>query len=304
MAVVSTGLALPGYKSDFHSAWADAPAYYPDLTTRIVSTSQTETYRWLGQTPQMREWGTGRLAKGLRSERYDVENGEYESTIEVDRKEIEDDQLGGIRLRIKEMALRARQHPDYLLELLLINGGAAGFNSYDGVTFFNNAHASGASANQDNDLTSTAADGTSPTTDEFKASVKQAIAQMLTFTDDVGLPIRPTTTGLVIVVHPLLLFTALEAINATMIASTSNVLQGAARVIALPGLTNAVEWFLLKVDTPVRPFIFQDRMPLEFQAVEEGSEESFRRGKYLFGVRARYAVAYGYWQYAIRTTFT
>lgn len=29
----------------------------------------------------------------------------------------------------------------------------------------------------------------------------------------------------------------------------------------------------------------------------------FRREKFLFGVRARYRMAYGYWQYAVRNEF-
>ena len=53
----------------------------------------------------------------------------------------------------------------------------------------------------------------------------------------------------------------------------------------------------------MRPFIFQDREPVEFNALAEDSDEGFRREKFLFGVRARYRMAYGYWQYAVRADF-
>ncbi|HQE27629.1 MAG TPA: Mu-like prophage major head subunit gpT family protein, partial [Phycisphaerae bacterium] len=59
----------------------------------------------------------------------------------------------------------------------------------------------------------------------------------------------------------------------------------------------------LKTDGVVRPFIFQDREPVEFGALTENSEEGFKREKLLFGVRARYRLTYGYWQFAIRTVF-
>jgi phage major head subunit gpT-like protein len=75
-------------------------------------------------------------------------------------------------------------------------------------------------------------------------------------------------------------------------------------VIAFPWLTNDDRWFLLKNNGVIRPFIFQDREPIEFAALAEESEEGFKREKYLFGVRARYRIAYGYWQFAIATQFT
>jgi len=227
----------------------------------------------------------------------------YETTIEVDRDEIADDQTGQIRVRIGEMAQRVATHKDYMIAQLLINGATAGFNSYDGVTFFNAAHVSGASGNQDNDLAPAAVNASAPTTVEFKAALTAAIAAMLGFKDDQGEPLAMGMGGLVIVVPPTMYFTALEAVSASVVNNTDNVVKGAARVIALPWLTTATTWYLLKTDGVVRPFIFQDREPLEFGSLTESSEEGFKREKYLYGVRARYRLTYGYWQFAIRNVF-
>ena len=138
---------------------------------------------------------------------------------------------------------------------------------------------------------------------EFKAALKQAIGQMLAFKDDQGEPMLISAASLVCVVPPSMLFTALETVNASLVSNTSNVLEGAARVIALPWLTDQSKWYLLKTDGVVRPFIFQDREPVEFNALTEDSEESFKREKFLYGVRARYRLTYGYWQFAVRTDF-
>ncbi|MFH1107889.1 MAG: Mu-like prophage major head subunit gpT family protein [Planctomycetota bacterium] len=100
-----------------------------------------------------------------------------------------------------------------------------------------------------------------------------------------------------------MLFTASEAINASVISQTTNVMQGIARVIAFPWVTTATTWYLLKTDGVVRPFVFQDRSPVEFTALENQSDEGFRREKYLYGVRARYRLTYGMWQYAIPNVF-
>lgn len=302
-AVINTGLLTKGLRSEFFSRFQATPSHYAELATRLASSSDVETYKWLGTVPNMREWGNGRLAKGLRTESYSVENLKYEATIEVDRDEIADDQTGQIRIRIGELAQHAATHKDYLLAQLLINGGTAGFNSYDGVTFFNDAHVSGASGSQDNSLAPSATNPNAPTTAEFKTSLAAAVAQMLAFKNDQGEPLPMDMSGLVCVVPPSMLFTAMEAVNASVIGSTSNVMQGLAKVVALPWLTTATTWYLLKTNGVLRPFIFQDREPIEFGQLTEDSEEGFKREKFLYGVRARYRMTYGYWQYAIRSVF-
>jgi phage major head subunit gpT-like protein len=300
MAIINTGLLTKGLKSEFFSRFNAATTFFPDLTTRIPSNAESETYKWLGSVPRMREWGTGRVARGVRTESYSVENLKYESTLEVDRDEIADDQTGQIRIRVAEMADRAATHKDYLIAQLLINGESAGFHSYDGVPFFATNHASGASGSQSNKLTSTAVDTDDPTAEEFKASLRVAIGAMMNFKDDQGDPMATTATGLACVVPPNMYVSSLEAVSATLVGSTSNALQGAAKIIPFAWLTAPNKWFLVKTDAAVRPFIFQDREPVEFTALTEDSEEGFRREKFLYGVRARYRITYGYWQYAVR----
>ncbi len=303
MEIINPGLLTKGLRGEFFNRFDNTKTHFQDLSTRIVSTADRESYRWLGSVPQVREWGTGRLAKGLRTESYSVENLKYESTLEVDRDEISDDQTGQIRLRVGELAARAATHKDFLISQLLVAGESAGNNSYDGVSFFNNAHLSGDSGLQGNLLTYDAAVADMPTVLEFKGALKQAISAMLTFRDDQGEPMMISAGGLVCVVPPTLLFTATEAINSTIIGDTANALAGIARVVSFPWLTDVSKWYLIKADGVVRPFIFQDREPIEFNALTENSDEGFRREKFLFGVRARYRMAYGYWQYAVRTDF-
>lgn len=300
MAVINTGLLTKGLRSEFFSRLESTTTHFQDLATRIQSNSDHETYKWLGSTPRMREWGTGRVARGVRTESYSVENLKYEATVEVDRDEIADDQTGQIRVRVAELAARAATHKDFLLSQLLSQGESAGFHSYDGVPFFDNAHVSGASGAQDNKLESEAVDPNNPTTEEFKSALKAAVGALLAFKDDQGDPMSISAGGLVCVVPTPLYLTALEAVNAAMVNSTNNVLQGAARIIAFPWLSTPTKWYLLKTDGVIRPFIFQDREPVEFTALTEESDEGFRREKFLYGVRARYRLAYGYWQYAVR----
>ena len=202
------------------------------------------------------------------------------------------------------MASRAALHKDAEIARLLGSGATTGFNSYDGVTFFNAAHVSGVSGNQDNTIAAGATDANDPTTPEFRASFKEAIQRLLTFKDDQGETLNNGASGLVAVVPPSMYVSALEALSATLLSSTTNVLQGAARVLTFPRLTATDKWYLMKTDVPVRAFIFQDREPIEFTAMERESESGFMREVYLYGVRARYKMTYGYWQHALQVTFS
>ncbi len=303
MAIINTGLLTKGLRSEFFNRFENTPTFFQDLATRIASNGHSEVYRWLGTVPHMREWGTGRMARGLRTETYSVENLKYEATLEVDRDELADDQTGQIRVRVGELAERAATHKDYLLAQLLMNGASEGHHSYDGVPFFDTAHESGESGVQNNMAVASAVVPESPSVDEFRALLKLAIGRMLAFKDDQGQPMPIAADGLCCVVPPTMYFTALEAVHATVTAGTTNALQGIARVIAFPWLSAPQTWYLLKNNGVVRPFIFQDREPIEFTAMTNESDEGFRREKYLFGVRARYRMTYGYWQYAIHAHF-
>ena len=176
--------------------------------------------------------------------------------------------------------------------------------AYDGKIFFADDHESGESGAQSNILTPAATDADAPTTAEFKAALGAAITQLLTLKDDHGEPMNPDATGLVAVVPPSMYITALEALSATVISQTTNVLAGAAKVVAFPRLTDASKWFLLKTNVPVRPFIFQDRESIEFKALEGESEAGFMREVYTYGVRARYAITFAAWQHALQLDFT
>lgn len=309
MPVRNTGLNEAGLRASFFEAFSSTPTYYQDLSTRFPSTTDEEKYGWLGSVPLMREWGTGRLAKGLRSESYSVKNLKYEATIEVDRDEIDDDQTNQIRMRVNELAEAAAVHKDFLIEQLLINGATEGYNAHDGLPFFSDAHLSGDSGSQSNKLTYTASDADVPTTAEFRGALGKAIASMVAFKDDRGNPKRIAPDGLVCVVPPTMLITAMEAISMQFTNQSSNplelnILRNFAKVIAMPGLTDGTKWYLLKTNAKVRPFIFQDRAPVEFGAMENDSESGFKREIYLYGVRARYRMTYGYWHYAVQTEFT
>lgn len=321
MAVINTGLLTKGLKSSFFELFNQLhgqATVFQDLCTTIPSDADQENYGWLGSVPPMREWGTGRKAKGLHAEEYNVKNLKYESTIEVDRDEISDDQTGQIAIRVKEQAQRAAWHKDYLISQLLLNGSTAGFNSYDGVPFFDASHVSGLSGAQANEGNFTVATYAGANLYDEPASTtaygpqtaliafNDAVAALMALKDDQGEYMhRDYAGGWAVVCAPTKVYTWAKAFGAQILPQTgSNVMPPGAppRVIPMPDLTSASVWYLLKLDSVVRPFIFQDREPVEYMALEKDSDEGFRREKYLYGVRARYRITYGQWQHAYCTT--
>jgi phage major head subunit gpT-like protein len=301
--IIDTGLTTSALKGNFFAALKAVSPVWKQLATVVRSTGPAESYRWLGTVPAMREWGSGRLAKGLRSESYNVENAKYEATIEVDRDELADDQLGQIAVRVRELARRAATHPDKLLADLLENGASAGYESYDAATFFAADHASGSSGAQSNKLTLDVSNPSAVTAADFAASYQQAVQTLLAYKDDQGEPLNTDLGQLAVLVPPALWYRAKESLSAEILGNSTNILSGEAKVVVFPRLTSTDRWYLCRTDVEVRPFVFQDREAMEFTALAEGSEESFKREKYLYGVRARYAMAYGYWQYCVRTQF-
>ena len=58
-------------------------------------------------------------------------------------------------------------------------------------------------------------------------------------------------------------------------------------------------WYLLDCTKPIKPLIFQERLPYEMQSITDSSDERvFLKDEYVYGVRARAAAGYGLWQLA------
>lgn len=296
-------LLLPGLKAEFAQAYKNEVDHSPAerIATTIQTTLPIQKYAWLGTVPPMREFVDERRPSGLAANAVTIEDKTFESTIAVERKAIEDDQLDLIRLRIRDMAFRVSMHRHQMIVQALSDGFAQ--NGYDGVSFFNTAHPAG---------TGTHANRTTKALDE--AALAEAISTMMVVPDEHGTPlgIAPDT----LLVGPKLQWTALELVESPVVVykgndsdtapSTpySNAFQGRLRVVVSPFLTGASDdyWFLLDTQRPIRSVILQQRsdVPVEFGALDNtsGSESAFMRDRFYYGVRARYNVGYGLWQTA------
>jgi len=132
------------FNTMFREAFDSAPSQWPLVAMNVPSTGRSVDYKWLGDFPMLREWVGDRVIRDLSAFHYELLNKDYESTIEVDRNDIEDDQIGVYGPMIQGLAQAAKVHPDILVFALL----KAGFTSlcYDGQYFFDDDHPVGESS--------------------------------------------------------------------------------------------------------------------------------------------------------------
>jgi phage major head subunit gpT-like protein len=127
-----------GFKKNFEDGKTKGTPMYAAVATVVPSSTKSNTYGWLGQWPGFREWVGDRVLKSMKEHSYAITNKDYESTVSVDRNDIQDDTLGVYAPMMNELGYAASVFPDELVFPLL----KAGFTTlcYDGQYFFDTDH--------------------------------------------------------------------------------------------------------------------------------------------------------------------
>ncbi len=141
MAIITPALISSlraGFGDDFQRALTETPTDYQKVATVVPSSNASNTYGWLGQFPNLREWVGDRVIKDMKAQAYQVQNKLYEGTVGVARTDIEDDNVGVYRPLFAEMGRAARAHADQIVFGLLASDATT--HGYDGVPFFSEEH--------------------------------------------------------------------------------------------------------------------------------------------------------------------
>lgn len=284
--------------------------WVPGTSMLVQSNQESETYKWLGMAPAMREWVGGRLAKGFRDNGITIVNKTFEATLEVLLDELRRDKTGQVMVRVRELAERTNAHWAKLLSTLIIAGESA--VCYDGQYFFDTDHAEGDSGSQSNDISYNAGTTTAPTASEMEAAILENVQKILSFKDDQGEPMNEEAKSfLVMVPVPFMAATAAALKNPVItdaVGSRTNTitsLGGFSFELAVnPRLTWTEKFAVFRTDGQTKPFIRQEEEGVTVSAIAEGSELEFRENKHHYGVKAIRNVGYGYWQHACLTTLT
>lgn len=299
---------------DLHAAFEDTinevrTSVVPDLCMEVESDGAYEKYAFPTAAAWPRVWTDQRTAQGVDvNATYQVDNNEYELTLEFKRSLLEDAKAyKGLEQMVREHAKSAVLYPDYLCSSLVANGNASTSLAYDGNPFYGGTHLF-AAAGANNINNSLSASGTSIT--QLQTDLVAAIAALRTFKDNQGRLINPQLAegkGQFVVHCPSSLeYTFRQVLNAAWIPVTSNapgdnIFQGIAGLRADGYLTGSA-WYLHYVGAPIRPFIYQNRMPLELSVLGPDSEYARNHGRCRILARQRFRLAYGAFYRSIKTS--
>lgn len=137
-----TQAQIDALKTTLVVRWNTGLAMSPDdwkkIAKLVKSSGKSNTYEWLSQFPAFREWVGARQHKVFKENAYTVVNRKFEATVDVQRTDIEDDNIG----QYGTIAESAGQSATDLKNDLIFQALSAGFAStcYDGQYFFDTDH--------------------------------------------------------------------------------------------------------------------------------------------------------------------
>ncbi|HQS08725.1 MAG: hypothetical protein B7Y12_02150 [Rhizobiales bacterium 24-66-13] len=127
-----------GFSAAFQGGFSGVTPQYARVAQVVPSSTRSNEYGWLGQMPRIREWLGDRVVNNISTNGYTIRNKSYESTIGVDRDDIEDDNIGIYSSLFSEFGRSAATFPDELVWPFL----KTGFSTlcYDGQYYFDTDH--------------------------------------------------------------------------------------------------------------------------------------------------------------------
>lgn len=112
-----------------------------DFTEFVDSTARIENYDWLTPPPGISEFPGYRRYAQLMSIPYRIENKEFDAALSIPTRDIEDDKVGGWKLRFEQLGTIAARFPERWIYQTLANGTAN--VCFDNSNFFNTTHNQG-----------------------------------------------------------------------------------------------------------------------------------------------------------------
>ena len=257
-----------GFNTLFNKALTTVTPLYTEVATVTPSTTDAETYAWLGDIPGMREWIGDREIQNLSASDYTIKNKDFELTVGIDRNAIEDDKIGLYNTSVEMLGHSAAMHPDKLVFELLKKGFTE--RCFDGAVFFSDEHEIGEKKVSNK--------GTA------KLSLDAYIAArsgMMSLTNSKGEPLNLIPNRLV--VPPTLEKAAMDITEADFINGTRNTMKGTAKPLVVPQLAGSdTAWFLMCTTMPIKPLIYQQRKKPKFVSKTNETDDnvfmSKRRG--------------------------
>lgn len=287
--------ALDGIQTSFKAiamqSFEAAPTM--DLTGIVDDMPMTTgklSLSWVATLGRMREWLGSRKVRDVIAKNFEIIAKHYEHTVGVDRDDIEDDQIGQYAPQISKISAGAvRFFDEKVAEALDL--AFTTLVCYDGQPLCDDSHpAFGTFAAFDNKITTAlTADATG------YAAVLTALGMIAGFKDGEGRNLG--LSGDTLVVPSALQYVANTLTKSQFKVGTTadyNELSGL-KVVVLPFLTDATNWFVVDSKSLVAPLIRGRRKEPEFTQMDDPTNPHvFMNKEFLYGVDARLDVCAGF----------
>ncbi len=297
-------LVQAGIKTDFDAAYVQAmqEVDWPQIASQIDTTLPTQNYSWLGRGAVMELFKDEAREQRIVEYDYSLADNIYKAKLTVNRKTLEDEQYGLLKMHAQDLGSEPARFQDELIFTAL----EAGFTNtcYDGQYFFDTDHQSADNtANQSNKMTAALSD----------SALETAHTTMASFVDDKNKPMRLVPDTLV--VGPLLERRAWNLVKQDVVvagvgsgtagsgatASTpyANFFNGRYNLVVSPYITG-YHWFLACTKRVRKPLVLQMRsdVPVTFESDIDLNSAKIKE-EYNFTARARMVAGYGLWQMMI-----
>jgi len=291
-----------GYRTLFDQALQGAQPVSDDFVLRVPSDNNEEKYVWLGAVPGMRQLVDEIQIKNLAASNWTIQNLEFEDTVAVKQRDIENDRYGIYNPFFSSMGQAARFDQDIQVFNLLLGGFAT--NDYTGKAFFASAKKRTPGDKGFNNILVTGGNQYANAPLSI-FSYRAARANLMSRVNAAG---RPMNLGkkLVLVcgaaVEPLarqilVADTVIQA-NAgnSAIAAVTNIDKGTATIVTsalIDASATPNAWFLLELGLALKPIAWQvNKEPVLTALIAADSDHVFKHHEFLYQAYGRYNAGY------------
>lgn len=276
---------LEGFKTIFAEGYDSATPLWDKIAAKVESDAGSEEYGWLGGLAGMREMHGERQPQGLKSYDFRIKNIEFEESVRVKRADIRDSKIATYNNMVRLIGENYKTFPDELI-FGLLNGANAAV-AYDGQNFADTDHVQG---NGNGGTENWSNYGTSELSATTFNTARLAIE---TARSDAG-KILNKAPKFLLVVPPSKRALAEGIVLKEHLAGGENNPNYQAAELLVTAEVDTNKWGLFDVSSPTaRPFVWQVREEVPFEAQEEGSHEDFFRKENFYGSYMRGNAGYG-----------
>lgn len=284
--------------NDVFPTLKELDAIWDEIATTVPMSKKSIDMKWIGDLPQMQKWLGERKISELQVNNYIVTAQKWANGVKFSEDDVEDDELGFIIPKVKQLATMAIQHRVNRIVNVLIDGFNATpeYKGYDAQPLFSAAHKHmGLGAAQTNIVTG------EPSVDDAGA-IDKAFEIMGSLVDAQGEPLG--MQGTILIHGPKTRSTvAAQLLGDRLASGASNPNFKLVRPVMSHKLIGSYAnyWFLVDGSKGVGPVLWGQRRAVRFRVVGgmmggQESELSFKEGGILAGADYRGEAVPGLWE--------